>query len=129
MNSRYWVRTSAKVGLSLFCAGGFYAVWLAAFLVVAKTGSHVVQAVAWVSAPVVTAAGFSAGTAALGWLTGSGKHRFLDTFPWTLIGCTFGAVAVVWFGAMLIVFGMFAVGTASVALREVLLVGASEDRT
>ena len=35
-----------------------------------------------------------------------------------MIGCALGAVAVIWFGPMLIVFGMFVAGTASIALRE-----------
>jgi hypothetical protein len=38
-----------------------------------------------------------------------------------MIGCAIGAAVVYWFGPMLIVFGMFAAGTASVALREVML--------
>jgi hypothetical protein len=40
---------------------------------------------------------------------------------WPLIGCSLGAAAVFWFGPMLIVFGMFVAGTASVVVREVLL--------
>jgi len=51
-------------------------------------------------------------------LTGTRPKGFLRTFIWPLVGCVLGAVAVVWFGPMLIVFGMLVVGTGSVALRE-----------
>ena len=48
------------------------------------------------------------------------KSKFLNIFKWSLIGCAIGAGAVVWFGPMLIVFGMFLVGMVSVALREII---------
>lgn len=129
MNYRYWLGTFARMAVSVLSAGAFFVAWLAAFLTAAKTDIYVVKAVGWLSAPIVTAAGFAAGMAALGLLTGSSNYKFLATFQWTLIGCTVGAVAVCWFGPMLIVFGMFIAGTASVFLREVFLARASEDQS
>jgi hypothetical protein len=51
-------------------------------------------------------------------LTEARREAFVRMFIWPLVGCILGAVVVVWFGPMLIVFGMFLVGTGSVALRE-----------
>ncbi len=46
------------------------------------------------------------------------KIHFLETYKWCLAGCVIGA-GIVWvFGPMLIVFGMFAIGTLSVVLHE-----------
>ena len=65
------------------------------------------------------------------WLTSlsTSKSKFLATFKWTLIGCTLGAAAVVYFGPMLIVFGMFAAGTASMVVRELLLAAQRDNHT
>ena len=49
------------------------------------------------------------------------KTRFFHILLWPLSGCAVGAGVVYWFGPMLIVFGMFAAGTASVIIREVVL--------
>ncbi|NQT15123.1 MAG: hypothetical protein HQ582_20365, partial [Planctomycetes bacterium] len=57
-----------------------------------------------------------------------GSERVLRLWLWPLIGCSVGAAVVFWFGPMLIVFGMFVVGTVSVALREVLLLRSLEER-
>ncbi len=54
-------------------------------------------------------------------LVREGGMTFFQIYIWPLIGCSIGAGAVYWFGPMLIVFGMFVVGTASVALREMVL--------
>ena len=128
MSFRYWLGAAARVTSSVLCAGVFYVLWLAAFLTTDRMGSPLVKAVGRLSAPVVTAAGFAAGVAVLGFLTKNSNSKFLATFQWTLIGCTVGALAVVWFGAMLIVFGMFAAGTASVVLKEVLPVIKKHDQ-
>ena len=49
------------------------------------------------------------------------KVAFPSVLVWPLLGCAVGAVASYWRGPMLIVFGMFGVGTASVVLRELVL--------
>ena len=120
-NLRYVWRVLIKAALSLFCAGVLYTGWLAAFLLTAGLDSSVVQVIRWLSAPVVTAAGFAAGVAIFEHLTGVRKTWFFHILLWPLSGCAVGAGAVYWFGPMLIVFGMFAAGTASVIIREVVL--------
>ena len=114
-------RAFARVVLSLFCAGVFYFVWMGAFILSARLDNSVVEAVFWLLAPIATAAGFAAGIVIFDRLTGTSGPGFLSLFVWPLIGCAIGAGIVFWFGPMLIVFGMFAAGTASVVLREVVL--------
>jgi len=60
------------------------------------------------------------------WLSAK-AGKFLNIFKWSLAGCAIGAGSVVWFGPMLIVFGMFVVGTAGVALREVVRIRKESD--
>jgi hypothetical protein len=112
-----------RVASSLLCAGVFYVGWMAVFIPAFKTGSPVLQGIGWVSAPVVTAAGFAAGIWIAERLIRTRKTRFSPIFVWPLAGCVVGAGAVFWFGPMLIVFGMFFAGTASVILRDVLVAG------
>jgi len=114
-------RTLTRVLCSLFCAGVFYAVWLAFFLESVRPGNATAPAALWLSAPLVTAAGFAAGIALHERLTEQSRDPFLRIFLWPLIGCAAGAGAVFWFGPMLIVFGMFGAGTAAVVLREVVV--------
>jgi hypothetical protein len=121
VNLRYAAGVAARAGFSLVCAGVSYSIWLAVFLLALSRGSSMLEAIGYLSAPVVTAAGFAAGAAFTERLTGAGRTSFLRIFPWPLIGCAVGAAAVFWFGPMLIVFGMFAAGTGSVALRELVL--------
>jgi hypothetical protein len=108
-----------RVALSLFSAGVFYFAWLAAFLLTASSDGSAAQIILWLLAPVVTAAGFSAGILIAERLFKADRSRPLHLFIWPLIGCAIGAAIVFWFGPMLIVFGMFAAGTASIMLREV----------
>ena len=69
-------------------------------------------------APVATALGFASGLYLHERATGARKARFLSALGWPLAGCVVGAAAVYWQGPMLIVFGMFVLGTVSVVLRE-----------
>jgi hypothetical protein len=107
-----------RVALSLAFAGVFYLVWMGAFLGVRTLESPILEALGWLLAPFVTAAGFTVGML-LG-ESGAGRRKigFLRVAIWPLVGCAVGAGSVVWMGPMLIVFGMLAAGTASVALRE-----------
>lgn len=111
----------ARVALSLLGAGVFYLAWLAAILLITGSPGGPWEVVLWLSAPVVTAAGFAVGILVSQPLTKTKKARFLRIFIWPLAGCAIGAGVVYWFGPMLIVFGMFAAGTASVVLREVII--------
>jgi len=108
----------ARVVVSVLGGGLFYTGWLAVFLGMFKDSHAPVKALLWMVAPVITAAGFAVGLMVAQHLTEARREAFIRTFRWPLVGCILGAVVVVWFGPMLIVFGMFLVGTGSVALRE-----------
>ncbi|MFQ5868631.1 MAG: hypothetical protein ACE5JC_01890 [Candidatus Zixiibacteriota bacterium] len=88
--------------------------------------SSVLLAILWLSAPVVTAAGFAAGIVLHEYLTRANRTNFFRIFVWPLVGCAVGAGAVYWFGPMLTVFGMFAAGTTSIALRDALKISRSK---
>ena len=126
MNLGYLLGAVLRVAVSVVCAGVFYVGWMAVFIPAFKTGSVVLRGIGWLSAPVVTAAGFATGIAICEYLARTRRTDLLRMFRWPLIGCALGAGAVFPFGPMLIVFGMFAAGTASVALREVVL-GVNKD--
>jgi hypothetical protein len=113
---------------SLCSAGLFYSLWLASFLQFVRPGSTTAPAALWLSAPVVTAAGFATGITIHERLTQQSRHPFLRILVWPLIGCAAGAGAVFWLGPMLIVFAMFGAGTAAVVLREVVLHLARDQR-
>jgi hypothetical protein len=117
---RYLRSALIRVISSLICAGIFYLAWLAGFLLVVQLGSAVAEAVLWLLAPPITAAGFAGGVSLLERLTRAKRTRFVRLYAWPLTGCIIGAGAVYWFGPMLIVFGMFAAGTMSMVLREVI---------
>lgn len=115
---RFW-KALVRIAVSLLCAVVFYLVWMAAFLLTTGLESPAVETALWLLAPVVTAAGFATGIAVRERLAGKTRPSFLRVYPWPLLGCAIGTGLVYRFGPMLIVFGMLAAGTASVALREV----------
>lgn len=94
---------------------------MGAFLIVEKLDMNLVDYLLWALAPVFTAAGFAAGILVLDRMTGTGTTKFLPIFIWPLVGCAIGAIAVYWFGPMLIVFGMFVCGSLAITIREVAL--------
>ena len=108
-----------RLALSLFGAGVFYTAWMAAFIAATRSGSVVAETFLWLLAPVITAAGFAVGIIVAERLGKKGRTSFIRVYVWPLVGCAIGAGVVYPFGPMLIVFGMFAAGTASVAVREV----------
>jgi hypothetical protein len=75
----------------------------------------------WLLGPVITEAGFASGLAVGERVTAAHRSTFWRILLWPLAGCAIGAGAVYPFGPMLIVFGMFAVGTVSVIAREAVL--------
>jgi hypothetical protein len=111
-----------RITLSLFCAGVFYFAWMAVFLLTASLDSSAIRTLLWFLAPVVTAAGFATGILASERLSKADRSKPLHLFTWPLVGCAIGAGVVFWFGPMLIVFGMIVAGTASIVLREVILI-------
>ena len=110
-----------RVASSLLGAGVFYVAWMASFLAVTGSDSVITETVLWLLAPVMTAAGFAVGVNVADGLVKKRRPSFIRIYVWPLVGCTIGAAVVYPFGPMLIVLGMFAVGTTSVALREVLM--------
>ena len=109
----------ARLCMSVLCAGAFYMGWLAVFLALVNAESRIGLVFGWLLAPLITALGFALGTKLCDWLTKTGGTRFLWTFAWATLGCAVGAGAVFPFGPMLIVFGMFAAGTATMAALDV----------
>jgi hypothetical protein len=112
-------RLLARVITSLLCGGVFYFAWMAVFFLATGLDGPAVEVVLWLLAPVVTATGFATGIVTFDRLTSANEKGFLRVFTWPLIGCAIGAGVAYWFGPMLIVFGMFVAGAASIALREV----------
>jgi hypothetical protein len=115
---RFW-KALVRITVSLLCAIVFYIVWMVAFLLTTSLDSPAAETVLWLLAPVITAAGFATGIAIRQRLARKKQPQFLRIFLWPLIGCAIGAAIVYPLGPMLIVFGMLAAGTASIALREV----------
>jgi hypothetical protein len=115
----------------LLGGGILYSLWLALYLGVGR-GRGLIEAVLWLLAPIVTAIGFAGGVVlAARWMTrrpagpadqGTRAGRMATTFwrvlPWPLVGCAIGALAIYWYGPMLIVFTMFMGGVLALTVRE-----------
>ena len=112
------LRTPLRVACSALFAGVTYFVWMAAFIYLKDTGGQALRALLWLAAPVATALGFAVGAVLHERFAGGRRDRFARVYLWPLVGCFVGAVVVFPFGPMLIVFGMFLMGTASMILRE-----------
>ncbi len=108
-----------RVLVSLLGGIGMYGVWLAALLAGMRRPPLPISFAVMLTAPAVTALGFGLGTLMGEQLTRGRKTGFLQAFLWPFIGCTAGALVVYPFGPMLIVFGVFALGTGAVLAREV----------
>lgn len=110
----------ARILTSTLFGGLFYSIWLAVYLLLSPDGD-LIEVLLWLSAPILTATGFAAGLMVFDHFSKSAKVPFKRALSWPLVGCIIGAAAVYWFGPMLIVFSMLALGTVSVAAREVIL--------
>jgi len=95
---------------------------LVAFLLFFKEADSFLKVIGWLLAPVITALGFTVGIKPFDFLAKEKKEKFFHIYKWPLVGCVVGAGIVYWFGPMLIVFSVLAVGTLSVFMREVFLV-------
>jgi hypothetical protein len=116
----YWTeirRVLLRVVLSIIGAGIAYTVWLASFLLVSPLEVSEIQAIAWFLAPIATALGFTLGLSIADRFN-SRRTTLRQHLLWPLVGCAVGAASVYWYGPMLIVFGMFGLGTLAVALKE-----------
>ncbi|MHC4703037.1 MAG: hypothetical protein ACYTFQ_20925 [Planctomycetota bacterium] len=117
-----------RIVLSLVCAGITYFVWMGLFILLADSVGSLVKGILWLAAPVATAMGFAMGIFIHEHAAGTKKAAFASVFVWPLLGCSIGALVIYWRGPMLIVFAMFAFGTVSVILRELILHRKQEDR-
>ena len=121
MDSRSILKSLATLAASILFAGVFFFGWLAVFIPAFKMNITSLKVVGWLSAPLVTALGFGTGLWIVERRLAGRQSSFLRVLIWPFVGCSVGAAAVFCFGPMLIVFGMFVAGTASVLLREALL--------
>ncbi|MGA2915138.1 MAG: hypothetical protein ABSE89_03840 [Sedimentisphaerales bacterium] len=119
MNLKSLFGLFVRVIVSVAFAGIFYFGWMAAAIPVLKSGPLFAKALCWLSAPVATAAGFACGIAIFELLPGTRKSKLRDVILWPLAGCYIGAAIVFPFGPMLIVFAMFALGAASIFIKEI----------
>ena len=110
----------ARILSSTLFGGLFYSAWLSGYLLLSPDGD-LFEAVFWISAPLLTATGFASGLIVADLIAKRDRKPFLKELSWPLLGCIIGAVAVFWFGPMLIVFSMLALGTISVVAREIVL--------
>jgi hypothetical protein len=120
MNLKCFFGLFIRIIVSVIFAGIFYTGWLAVAIPVLKSGPLFAKALCWLSAPVVTAAGFACGIAIFELLPGTRKSKPRDIVLWPLAGCAIGAAVVFFFGPMLIVFAMFALGTAGILTKEII---------
>jgi hypothetical protein len=119
MNLKCLFGLFVRVIISVVFAGIFYAGWMAVAIPVLKSGHLFAKALVWLSAPVVTGAGFTSGVAIFELLPGTRKSKLRDSVLWPLAGCAIGAAVVFFFGPMLIAFAMFALGAASILAKEI----------
>ncbi len=115
---RPMIGLALRMLLSIVGAGVCYVAWLAAVLPWARDAPPVLRAVSWVVATIATGLGWAVGVWLGEGLTGARATSFLRLLVWPLVGCAIGGAVVYPFGPMLIVFGMFVGGYASVFLRE-----------
>jgi hypothetical protein len=109
-----------RLFLSVLGAGAFYTLWMVAGIPGARTGPGPAALAIFALAPIATATGYALGMQLGEGITGR-TRGFRDAWVWALVGCLVGAFASYPFGPMLIVFGMFATGTAAMIVREVRL--------
>ena len=121
LSIKYLFTSLIGVILSVFCAGITYFAWLSLFLLLRDSIGSLMRGIFWLAAPVATSLGFGVGILIHERVTKVRKATFHSMLLWPLFGCTVGAAAIFWKGPMLIVFGMFAMGAASVVVREFVL--------
>jgi len=113
-----------RVSCALFFGGIFYAFWLLVFLGINPQGGFL-ETLSWISAPLVTGVGFALGTYTYNKVRHGDQGGFFRIAIWPITGCTIGALAVYWYGPMLIVFSMLAAGALSIFFRDVILLRVS----
>ena len=107
-----------RILIPVIGGGLFYALWLLVAIPMFRVGSTSGGTLLIIIAPVVTAIGFTIGTLVVESIAKHGSRGLFHAWIWPQVGCIVGAAVVYPFGPMLIVFGMFVLGTFAVALRE-----------
>ncbi|MBZ5499644.1 MAG: hypothetical protein LAP85_24865 [Acidobacteriia bacterium] len=97
-----------------------FAVWLVAVLVRMPRPPVPPSFAVTLTAPVVTAAGFGLGMLVAERLTRRRQSGFCGAYLWSLVGGTIGTLAMFPLGGMMAGFGLFALGTAALLIREVM---------
>ena len=123
MTTERFLALLARVALSILLAGAFYTGWMTVAIPTIKAGfgGWIVKVVLWVLAPMVTGFGFVLGPKIYDLFSpATGKSSLWKAYKWCLAGCAIGGGVLWLFGPMLIAFGMFAAGTLSVAVHEVI---------
>ena len=110
----------SRIAASTAFSGLFYIGWLAIAIPVLTSECCILNKILlWIIAPFTVALGFTVGVLLVDLILRQQKTKFWDVYKYPLTGCIIGAIIVVFFGPMLIVFGMFALGGLSVIFREV----------
>jgi len=123
MTTRRLLAIVARVALSTLLARVFYTAWMAVAIPTIKAGfgGWIVKVVLWILAPIVTGFGFVLGPKIFDpFSPAATKSSLWKAYKWCLAGCAIGGGVLCLFGPMLIVFGMFAAGTLTVAVHEVI---------
>ena len=107
-----------RILVSTLFGGLFYSLWLSVYLLLSPD-KGLLETLLWIAVPFVTASGFASGLTIANHFSKGVAAPFIRILIWPLVGCIFGAITVYWFGPMLIVFSMLALGTVSVGAREV----------
>ncbi len=103
---------------SLTGAGICYTAWLAVAISTAGSFPAWCNVALFAVAPFITALGFTAGYLIGAGITGRRSRSFVSVWIKPLAGCAAGALIAYPHGPMLIVFGMFGLGTAGLVLQE-----------
>jgi hypothetical protein len=118
MKMRWVWHFVVRLATAALLGGAFHAAWVALFIFAVSQGAPgVLRATLWLTAPVVTAAGFGLG------LTLSRHHepdprtRFGRAFVAVLSGCAIGAVVMSPIGPMFVGLGVFGGGLVAAAVR------------
>ena len=109
-----------RISFSLIFAGCFHLGWMSSFILATRLNNSILNAVLWLLAPVIIASGFTVGIMVFERVFRKSRTKFLKIYLYPLIGCVIGAASLYWIGPMLIVFGMFGLGTVSIFVRELL---------
>ncbi|MDY0087501.1 MAG: hypothetical protein RBS78_02980 [Coriobacteriia bacterium] len=110
------MRALIRISAAVLGAGVAYGAWLSLVLLITPRPGPAPIAY-FMPAPFATALGFLAGTLIVDRLSSRPPSGLLRAYLWPLTGCVIGALVSYPFGPMLIVFGMFGLGTVAVAIE------------